>query len=974
MRPVLFPKNNDRMNKKMIFTALFALVAIAAYGQADSTKVDTTKVDSTKVESPKVKKGDLISLRGTVADGFTKAAIPEVTVTLMREDSTVVSKMQVWKMSHYSGAGRSVTTTNYSFAISRQPAKYILKMEHPNYETAFADFEMKRVGRRSTDIDGPKVYLKKSAKASHFEGGSVGEVEVKATKIKMVWKGDTLVYNADAFNVPEGSMLDGLIKQLPGVELKDNGEIFVNGKKIQNLTLNGADFFKGKNKIMLENLPYFTVKNIKVYNKQTELNKYLGIDDENKKEYTMDVVLKREYSIGGSANVEAGGGPSDGGDWRYKLKGFGLRFSDRTRAVAFGGLNNINESMHYSDWRGEYNDRTSQTGDNHFKQVGGQFVYQAPEDKLTNSTEVNATWSNDFTESRRQSETFMNEISTFGKSEGTSRRKPSSFELKNEFRSTGKFRFHTNVSLNYNHSSRESEEWSLSTSDALFQDSINSTWSRSRSKTENFRGNADGDLTYRLPSGDYISFDFDGSFTRYKTPEESSLNHYVYHQLGTRDIRDRRTNSPSHAYNYQGQLSYHYQLTKKISISPSIAFRKNSDKSDIHEYLRDSIDYIFDALNSYEQHTQTLGWQPGVNFRCHNNNEKLYYSFSAGFQLNFLREKMDYTSEPLTTSLTRHYTQFSPTVYFGLGSRDGKHYISARYYVWSSTPSVTHLIDRPITSDPLNIFLGNPDLKQSHQHSWNTEYTLRNDSISQTIRFSLNGSLTQNTESYGYTYDPTTGVRTYRPENISGGNWNVSSSVNWSRALDKKKTWFIGNDLSYRYTKSTSHTNTTNGSEAELSRVGTSLVSYSPNVRFQKSKLSLSAVGNVTYRHIHRNITFGEQPTDVWDFSYGMNGTYKLPWNFTFETDLSMHSRRGYTDEEMNDNRLYWDATLTKSIKQGRWVFKLRGYDLLRQVSNVQYYISSQGRTEWWTNSMRRYALLTVSYRFSQKPKKEKEE
>ena len=769
-------------------------------------------------------------------------------------------------------------------------------------------------------------------------------------------------------------MLDGLIKQLPGVELKDNGEIFVNGKKIQNLTLNGADFFKGKNKIMLENLPHFTVKNIKVYNKQTELNKYLGIDDENKKEYTMDVVLKREYSIGGSANVEAGGGPSDGGDWRYKLKGFGLRFSDRTRAVAFGGLNNINESMHYSDWRGEYNDRTSQTGDNHFKQVGGQFVYQAPEDKLTNSTEVNATWSNDFTERRSQSETFMNEISTFGKSEGAGRSKPSSFSLENSFRSTGKFRFSTTFSLAYQRGSSESEGWSLSTSDALFQDSINSTWSRSRGKSENFRGSANGGLAYRFLSGDYISFDFDGSFTRYKTPEVLSLNHYVYHQLGTQDIRDRRTNSPSHQYRYRGGLSYQYKPTKKIHITPSIYIEKSTSQSDNHEYLRDSIDYIFDAQNSYEQRKQTLSWQPGIGFYCYKDWTEWYFNFNAGLRFRFLREQMDYTSEPLTTSLTRHYTQFVPSVYAYLQSDDGKHNISAQYYTWSSTPSVTNLIDRPITSDPLNIFLGNPDLKQSHQHSWNTEYTLRNDSISQTIRFSLNGSLTQNTESYGYTYDPTTGVRIYRPENISGGNWNVSSSVNWSRALDKKKTWFIGNDLSYRYTKSTSHTNTTNGSEAELSRVGTSLVSYSPNVRFQKSKLSLSAVGNVTYRHIHRNITFGEQPTDVWDFSYGMNGTYKLPWNFTFETDLSMHSRRGYTDEEMNDNRLYWDATLTKSIKQGRWVFKLRGYDLLRQVSNVQYYISSQGRTEWWTNSMRRYALLTVSYRFSQKPKKEKEE
>lgn len=56
--------------------------------------------------------------------------------------------------------------------------------------------------------------MKKAARASHFEGGQLDEVMVKATKIKMVWRGDTLVYNADAFNVPEGSMLDGLIKQL----------------------------------------------------------------------------------------------------------------------------------------------------------------------------------------------------------------------------------------------------------------------------------------------------------------------------------------------------------------------------------------------------------------------------------------------------------------------------------------------------------------------------------------------------------------------------------------------------------------------------------------------------------------------------------------------------------------------------------------------------------------------------------------
>ncbi|MBP5221182.1 MAG: hypothetical protein J6034_10865, partial [Bacteroidaceae bacterium] len=58
----------------------------------------------------------------------------------------------------------------------------------------------------------------------------LGETVITATKVKFTYKGDTLVYDADAFNTAEGSMLEALIRQLPGTELTDNGEIFVNGK------------------------------------------------------------------------------------------------------------------------------------------------------------------------------------------------------------------------------------------------------------------------------------------------------------------------------------------------------------------------------------------------------------------------------------------------------------------------------------------------------------------------------------------------------------------------------------------------------------------------------------------------------------------------------------------------------------------------------------------------------------------------
>ena len=139
-------------------------------------------------------------------------------------------------------------------------------------------------------------------------------------------RGDTIVYNADAFNLPQGSMLDALIRQLPGAELKENGEIFVNGRKVDYLMLNGKDFFKGDNRVMLDNLPYYTVKNLQVYNRTTDASRYLGRDVQ-PKEYVMDVKLKKEYLGGFLGNNDLAAGTSK----RYSAKLLGTQFTDHTR-------------------------------------------------------------------------------------------------------------------------------------------------------------------------------------------------------------------------------------------------------------------------------------------------------------------------------------------------------------------------------------------------------------------------------------------------------------------------------------------------------------------------------------------------------------------------------------------------------------------------------------------------------------------
>ena len=142
------------MNKTIISTLLLIMTTLAAVAQ---------------------EKKDSIYLYGSVADSFTKASVPDVLLTLMKPDSTMVDTVRVYKSSGYTwGIGRGAETTRYYFKVSREPMRYILRFEHPDYETTFADFEMKKVSRRQENVEGPKVYMRKLRNSSHHEGGSLG--------------------------------------------------------------------------------------------------------------------------------------------------------------------------------------------------------------------------------------------------------------------------------------------------------------------------------------------------------------------------------------------------------------------------------------------------------------------------------------------------------------------------------------------------------------------------------------------------------------------------------------------------------------------------------------------------------------------------------------------------------------------------------------------------------------------------------
>ena len=233
------------------------------------------------------KKKQTVTLYGQVYDSFTRGKV-KAFVTLMNTDSTVVDTVTCWTYDQ-------VTWSRYTLKVPREEKKYIIKTTAEGYEDTYTDYAITRLGRNNW-IEMPEILMKRKQNDVYKDVDLEGVV-VKGTRIQVAYKGDTIVYDASAFKLPEGSMLDGLIRQLPGAELKDNGDIYINGKKIDYLTLNGKDFFKGENKVMLENLPYFTVKDLKVFYKDTEKNTILGTQME-EKDYVMDVTLKREYARG----------------------------------------------------------------------------------------------------------------------------------------------------------------------------------------------------------------------------------------------------------------------------------------------------------------------------------------------------------------------------------------------------------------------------------------------------------------------------------------------------------------------------------------------------------------------------------------------------------------------------------------------------------------------------------------------------
>ena len=902
------------------------------------------------------------SVEGSVVDNITGMGVT-AKITLMTADSVVIDTItaDIEEMPYDIGYHKAY----YEFkdAVTAK-GKYIIKAEKEGYDVCYMNCEL-----RSTREDYIKVKEIRMTKIVEHE---LKEVTVVASKVKMVMKGDTIVYNANAFNLAEGNMLDALIARLPGAKLEKDGRIYVNGRFIQTLLVNGQEFFAGNPKLALENLPAYTVNNIKVYNKAGTKSRLMqrNMGDNT---YVMDVRLKRQYATGYMGDLEAGGGTQK----RYKLRGFGMKFSDKERMGAFFNINNLNDNQR-AELTGEWEPQDVGNGLLTVKNAGVSYVRFLNNERSWVST--GNTWQHISTdnESITHTQTYLPEGNLFLHSHSKQLNSSDKWESINRL-SIDKTNYSTSNSLSISYL-RNNGFGSTNSATANETTKLNTLLSRNSLESSDFNFDFSTD-NYVKYITDLIRGDFSVSYNRNKQ-KQFMLNNVQYLQGGQpNDLRNNYFDMPNQKLKLSAGVGYDINI-RKTTFAPSYSYTYTYNKAsnllyrldwiagrDINQFnvLPSASNALLSALDNNNSYCfNEYRNEHRFNFKYFNRKIKVLNSFvSLNLPLRLLNADFHYygISEQ---RFSRRKLFFEPNIELYHWDENVSWVFTAR--MKSDFPTLLATADYRNDSDPLNIRLGNKDLRNLHHYDVEANVTF-NGEKEQTISLSANYHRTDNQVAYALIFDKTTGASIIYPTSVNG-NWNTKFEVEFKRALDKANKILFSNNFSTNYNHSVDMASIAGSTESQRSIVnnwefGDELkVNYRLNDNYE---FTFHTGGKYYLINSER---VGFEKIKASDYNIGLNAQIILPWELQLTTDMTMFARRGYQQTEMNTTDWIWNVQLARTFLKGHLTAKLQGFDLLQQLSNTRYVINSQGRTESWNNSIPRYVMLSLAWKFNINPKK----
>lgn len=928
----------------------------------------------------------LLLLVSVAANAQKQGTVTGKVVEAANQEGMIAASVQLYSLPDSVFKVGVATDTKGGFSLKAAPGNYFARVSYLGYVAK--DVKVKVSKGKTVELG--TITLEQDAV-------SLKDALVTAEVPPVTASDDTLMFNTAAFRVPEGSMLEELIKKYPGVDIDENGTIKINGKTVNRILMKGKDFFGTDKDMALKNISVDAVDQVKFYDKKSDFSRITGIDD-GEEETVLDLQMKKGVSDGFFSNTDVGYGTKD----RYLFRNTTNYYNDVAQYTMVLAANNMN-NQGFSDGRGR-GFRGGGGGLVAPKQAGFNFAYE--NNKIELGGNVRANHRDTDSKNWSSSETFMPQIgrNQFSNSRSTSFGRNSTFNA--DLRLEWKPDTMTNIIFSPSVSYSTSDNWSQSVSATFNQDpfdiveayekaaygdvfealdsiAINSNRSESMSNNENFSTGGNLQVNRRLQKpGRNITFRASYSYSNSES-KSFSTNNVKYYQAAAGSSgydRKRYSTTPSTNWNYNLRLSYTEPLMKNLFLQLNYSFSNSYNDSDRSTYIFDALtDYVMSLNHNYLLPGLPPGYEQYLSdslsrystYRTQRHDVQVMFRYvtdkmnlNAGVTYMPQHTEMAYQYFGVDTVLKRDVYNISPNIRFRYRwSKQTS--LNINYRGSTSQPSMTDLLDITDDSNPLNITKGNPGLKPSFSNNVMVFFNTYNVDAQRGFNVYANFNNTLNSISRKATYDETTGATTTQPDNING-NWRASGGFSFNSAIpaNTKFTYSTFTDVSFN--NSVSYISMNRQSNSVKSKAKTLNLSERLAFNYRADNFDVSLNGYVRYSNSKTNV----QPDDdmnVFDFSYGPSVNYTFPWyNIKLSTNLSMSSRRGYSNPDANTDELLWNAQLSASfLARNALTFSVQVYDILQQQSNISRTVTALSRRDSETNAIYNYIMFNVSYKFN---------
>ena len=849
--------------------------------------------------------------------------------------------------------------------------KYILQATYVGYEPTYKNITVGADNLRVGEIvmNESSIMLK--------------ETTVIGVKTPIKVMEDTVEYNADTYKTQPNAVVEDLLKRMSGVEVSSDGKITAHGKEVTKILVDGKEFFSDDPTVASKNLPANMIDKLQVIDRKSDLARLTGVDD-GEDETVINLTVKKGMKNGWFGTVDAGYGT----DNRYKGIFNVNRFWNDNQITFLGNVNNVNE-MGFADGGGNFRRfggnngiNTSQAFGVNFN-VGNKEIFRVGGDVMYSHSDRD----NIQTTKRQYLYTDINSMANMDKlSRDNGHNIRASFRVQWNPDSSNTFEFRPNFRANFN------DSWSKETSatNTIGQGYILDQTSQNLVNSNGTSYNFGGSLVYnhKFKSRPGRSFSFQGRYqfsnvSEFERTLSINRNKYSYiDSIDEEDILDYAQYADNHTWNNmaQGRVTWTEPLgNAKNGHFLTFAYRaqyrwNNADKytysapSDVLNNI--VLNYLTDDRYSHtnlEELFYGYEFEPNDSltniFRNEYFNQDIRvgykkvskaYTLDAGLSLVPTMQKSHNISNPDKDIPESWVWNLAPFVRYRLKMSKSRS-LNVNYMGRSSQPTMAQIQPVPDYSDPLNIVIGNPNLKPTFTHNVNVRFQDFNMEAQRSIMLMGFVRYNQNSIVSNTTFDPETGGRITNYTNANGV-WNARLMNMISMPL-RNKAFSFSNHLFGFYSA------TVGSNNGNLNRSGSFMVgeSFSFAWRPDYFEFELRPFYNL---QIVRNTVQTASNRDVHTYGGTFNATYNAPFGLSVNSELSYSGTQGYSVGE--PNQWLWNASIGYSFLKGKAAtISLKAFDLLQQRENVRRNVTANYIDDTEYNSLTRYFMLNFTYKFN---------